>query len=152
MTRRPTPKPFPWWIIVIVLVILKLAGFLFWLIRQRRRVFNIDPPIQLEISLPVNPELTNPDRKKTGKSAQKDDFKIIEGIGPKISSVLQQAGITTFQQLASSQVDDLVTILKGAGIRLADPTHWPEQAALAARGDFEHLKKVQDSISVHRPK
>lgn len=75
-----------------------------------------------------------------------DDLKIIEGIGPKISSVLQLAGINTFEQLARCQVAQLEQILKDAGIRLANPATWPEQARLAASGDWSGLAELKNQL------
>jgi predicted flap endonuclease-1-like 5' DNA nuclease len=75
-----------------------------------------------------------------------DDLAIVEGIGPKIASLFQAAGITTFAQLAATDVDRLRQILRGAGIRIADPTTWPEQAALAAAGEWDKLKALQDQL------
>jgi predicted flap endonuclease-1-like 5' DNA nuclease len=67
-----------------------------------------------------------------------DDLVKIEGIGPKIAQILNDAGITTFAGLADTEVSHLRAILDGAGsrYRLADPATWPQQAALAARGDW----------------
>ncbi len=71
-----------------------------------------------------------------------DDLVVIEGIGPKISSVLQANGIMTFAQLAATQVGTLQEILQKEGLRLADPTTWPEQARLAAAGDWDGLNAL----------
>jgi len=78
-----------------------------------------------------------------------DDLKVIEGIGPKISSVLQAAGITTFAQLAGASTGQLEQILEEADpnlLRLAKPATWPEQARLAAEGRWEELEKLQDEL------
>jgi len=75
-----------------------------------------------------------------------DDLKRIEGIGPKIAEVLRQAGITTFAQLAETEVDRLTQIVQAAGLRLADPHTWPEQARLAAAGDWAALDVLQDEL------
>ncbi len=75
-----------------------------------------------------------------------DDLKRIEGIGPKISQVLQQAGLTTYEQLAHTDVDELTRILKEAQVRIAAPDTWPEQASLAAAGDWEGLQALQDQL------
>ncbi len=75
-----------------------------------------------------------------------DNLKRIEGIGPKISGVLQEAGIKTFAQLAETEVSRLQAILDDAGIRLAYPETWPEQAALAAAGDWDALTALQDQL------
>jgi hypothetical protein len=71
---------------------------------------------------------------ETGMAAP-DDLTLIEGVGPKLSSILQDAGITTFAQLAEYTPQHIQTILRAAGHRLADPTSWPEQARLLAAGD-----------------
>lgn len=79
-------------------------------------------------------------------AAVHDELELIEGIGPKIASVFHEAGITTFRQLAETEVMHLEQILKEAGIRLGDPTTWPEQAKLAALGDWHGLKDLQSTL------
>ena len=79
-----------------------------------------------------------------------DDLKRIEGIGPKIAAVLAEAGVITFAQLAAAEVADLSRILREAGLRLANPATWPEQAALAAAGDWAALRALQDRIRAGR--
>jgi hypothetical protein len=75
-----------------------------------------------------------------------DDLKRIEGIGPKISSLLQSAGIGTFAQLAASDTDELRQMLIGAGIWVADPSTWPEQSRLAAAGEWQALEELQAEL------
>lgn len=76
-----------------------------------------------------------------------DDLKKIEGIGPKIQSVLAEANIITFAQLAATSVADLERIVREeAGIRVAFPDTWPEQAKMAADGDWDGLKLYQDAL------
>jgi len=78
---------------------------------------------------------------------QPDNLKRIEGIGPKISGILNANGITTFAQLAGTDVSRLQQILEEAGLsRIAHPQTWPEQAQLAASGDWEKLEQLQDSL------
>lgn len=80
-----------------------------------------------------------------------DDLTTIEGIGPKINSVLNAAGITTFEQVANTSVDDLNRIVKTeGGVRIAFPESWPEQAELAAKGEWEALEKMQDQLQAGR--
>jgi len=58
-----------------------------------------------------------------------DNLKRINGIGPKIETMLNENGITTFVQLAETEVSRLQALLVEAGWeRLADPATWPEQA------------------------
>ena len=76
-----------------------------------------------------------------------DDLTRIEGIGPKISGLLQGAGISTFEELAGTAVDRLEQILADANLAgLANPSTWPEQAGLAARGDWQRLEALQDEL------
>lgn len=60
----------------------------------------------------------------------KDDLTTIDGIGPKVASILNQAGITTFHRLAATPVNDIKNILEKAGpiYKAMDPTSWKKQA------------------------
>lgn len=82
-----------------------------------------------------------------GKVKQ-DDLKIIEGIGPKIEGLLNDAGIHTWADLAAASVERLSEILEAAGerYRLAVPDTWPRQAQLAHEGKWDELKEWQDSL------
>lgn len=79
-----------------------------------------------------------------------DDLTRIEGIGPKISATLRNAGIASFAQLAATEVSRLKEILKTGGIRIAFPETWPEQAALAASGRWEALESLQQTLTAGR--
>jgi hypothetical protein len=79
-----------------------------------------------------------------------DDLPRILGIGPKTDAVLKMAGIATFAQLANTRVDRLEEILGEAGFRLADPQTWPDQARLAAAGQWDALARYQEAIRRHR--
>ena len=86
---------------------------------------------------------------KAPAAAQADDLKRIEGVGPKIATVLQGAGIRTFSGLAETDVERIRAILEEEDprlCRLADPRTWPEQAALAASGDWEALAALQGEL------
>ena len=78
----------------------------------------------------------------------KDDLKKIEGIGPKIESLLNQAGIFTFQDLSNSKNSTLKKILADAGSRykMHNPSTWSDQAELAANGEWDKLKILQDEL------
>lgn len=84
---------------------------------------------------------------ETADPGEPDDLARIEGIGPKIASVLNEAGIHTFARLARTPVERLQGILEAAGLaRLATPATWPQQAELAAREDWEGLEALQASL------
>jgi len=79
--------------------------------------------------------------KKT--SSKGDDLKKIEGIGPKIASTLNEAGITTFAELAKTDSAKISEIIAGVrGNHVTDS--WPMQAQMAADGKWDELKKWQD--------
>jgi predicted flap endonuclease-1-like 5' DNA nuclease len=74
-------------------------------------------------------------------------LKLIEGIGPKIADLLNAAGIRTFAQLAETEVSRLDQILREADMgNLADPGTWPEQAGLAAAGDWDAFKTLTEKL------
>jgi large subunit ribosomal protein L21 len=81
------------------------------------------------------------------KQVEADDLTRIEGIGPKVAKTLAEAGISTFEALASTSVEDIQKILTDAGLKMMDATTWPQQAELAAKGDWDALEKLQDSLS-----
>jgi NADH-quinone oxidoreductase subunit I len=96
------------------------------------------------------PEPAKVEAKPTASaSAEEDDLERIEGIGPKIASVLQAAGIKTFAQLADTGTEKLEQILAEADpslANLADTTTWPRQAKLAASGKWDALEKWQERL------
>ena len=83
------------------------------------------------------------------KAAKADDLKKVEGIGPKIAQLLNDAGIVTFANLAAASVETLKDILEAAGSTFAthNPTTWPQQAGMAANGEWAALKTWQDELN-----
>ncbi len=77
-----------------------------------------------------------------------DDLKKIEGIGPKIEELLNNAGIRTFAVLASTDASKVKEILNDAGSRYKshDPTTWPAQSGMAAAGEWDKLNAWQDEL------
>ena len=115
----------PWWMWVLIVLVLAVV-FLWW------RLYRWPG----EEATPTAKETTVP-----------DDLKRIEGIGPKISEVLEAGGITTFAQLAAVDVDRLRQILAEVGLAgLADPGTWPDQADLAAAGKWDALEALQSKL------
>ena len=82
------------------------------------------------------------------KSAKKDDLKKIEGIGPKIAGLLNQNDIYSFADLSRAPLKKLKKVLEEAGsrYRMHDPKTWSAQAKLAAKGDWDQLKKWQAEL------
>jgi predicted flap endonuclease-1-like 5' DNA nuclease len=77
-----------------------------------------------------------------------DDLVIIEGIGPKIADLLKANGIGDFAALAAAKPEAIKDLLKKGGSRFgtADPSSWPNQAALARDNKWAELKKLQDEL------
>lgn len=90
----------------------------------------------------------DPNEVKKAVETKVDDLKIVEGIGPKIEGLLNNAGIFSFEQLANANTESLQDILENAGSRyqIHDPSTWAKQAKLAAEGKMEELQKWQDEL------
>ena len=78
-----------------------------------------------------------------------NDLTIVEGIGPKINELFHSNGIKTFAALANTTEAQMRTILDAGGsrFRIANPSTWAQQAALAAENKWAELKKLQDKLS-----
>lgn len=85
---------------------------------------------------------------KTTDAPIKDDLTKIEGIGPKIAGLLNARNIYSFHQLSQTDPNDIKGILNDAGSRyqMHDPGSWPRQATLAASGQWDELKILQDEL------
>jgi predicted flap endonuclease-1-like 5' DNA nuclease len=92
---------------------------------------------------------TSPAKAPKVADAKPDDLTKIEGIGPKIASLLKADGIETFEKLSKSSEKTLKAILIKAGPRfqMHNPSTWATQAKIAAKGDWKALKKMQDELN-----
>ena len=165
----------PWWVWLIIIIIL-LIIFLVALVRTQEpgpplpeRLAELDPPVEDEpvveepvveepevVEEPVvevpeevvveEPVVEEPVVEAPVVEEVPDDLRRIEGIGPKISGILQTAGFTTFAKLADADVEGLDKILDEAGIRIANPSTWPEQAKLAAAELWDELETLQSNL------
>ncbi len=82
-----------------------------------------------------------------------DDLTVINGIGPRVSSVLRAAGIKSFSKLAQKEPEEIQGILVAENprlTRLTDPSTWHEQARMAADAEWEDLRALQDSFKEER--
>ena len=84
-----------------------------------------------------------------GKKIALDDLRAIEGIGPKIAELCAGIGVTTWSQLAATDVDALQSMLNAAGSRfqMHKPASWPQQAALLASGQWEEFVALTKSLA-----
>lgn len=80
------------------------------------------------------------------------DLELVEGIGPKIAELLIANDIHDLADLAATSADRIREILGAGGrrFRLADPTTWPEQAALGAAGKWDELTELQARLKAGR--
>lgn len=84
-------------------------------------------------------------------SAEPDDLTLIEGIGPYYRDILHAAGVTSFEALSKLDPKKIEQIAKDAGARrAASMATWPQQAALAAKGDWAGLDALQSSLTAGR--
>src|SRR5262249_21414240 len=71
-----------------------------------------------------------------------DDLTRIWGIGKSAAAKLQAAGVVTFSQIAALNEAQLVELLGSQGMKMDT---WPEQARLAAAGDWQALEAFQNA-------
>ena len=86
-------------------------------------------------------------KKRAVRSA--DDLTKIEGIGPKIAQLMNDAGIMTFANMAKCSVTRMQKVLNAAGSRykMHNPSTWAQQAGLAAKGEWTKLTKLQKKLN-----
>jgi len=133
-----------------------VVAWIYWMQREEKREPSRSKVVEEE-RLPLEPQPAVPAEpsERVGVTAEAepetepepDDLTRIEGIGPKMSSVLAEAGTVTFEQLAERDSKELKEMLRAEGLQFADPTTWPEQAALAAEGAWEALEELQEELS-----
>jgi predicted flap endonuclease-1-like 5' DNA nuclease len=161
----------PWWLWIVVFVILAafVAFMLWWWLRSPAEEEVPGPPTRSEPPALVpgpgsaaSPEIAGmpelqADKTEIGpepptaaaEQPQVEDLEVVEGIGPKIAAALRDSGVYTFAQLASLDPERLRQILRDRDpnlLRLADPATWPQQARLAAAGDWEALTRLQQEL------
>lgn len=69
-----------------------------------------------------------------------DDLTQLHGIGPRIASILNDGGITSYNQLQHANTGELRQIIAtGGALPPSSLESWPTQATYAARGDWEGL-------------
>ena len=84
-------------------------------------------------------------------STPPDDLKRIEGIGPKMASALNAAGITTFEGLAAADESTIRAAIAAGGLRFAPSlVTWPRQARLLAGGDEDGFNRLAGDLVAGR--
>ncbi len=121
--------------------------------KNNRSYVSVQPIVEVDVAVAEAPVAKAPKAeekavKVEAPAAEGDDLKKIEGVGPKIAEIFNAAGINTYAELAATSVEKLSEILAEAGSRYAskNPGTWPEQAKLAAEGNWEVLKELQEKL------
>lgn len=81
-----------------------------------------------------------------------DNLQIVEGVGPKVEVILENAGIQTWGDLAAKTPEELRVILAAAGLGMMNPDTWPQQAQLAHEGKWDELIEYQRFLGGGREK
>ena len=118
------------WIWYMLLAVFVLLLIFWWL--NRRTDMRADEPDDATV--------------RTQAERTADDLKRIEGIGPKVEKVLNDAGITTFDTLARANRAEVKQLLNSAGLQMMNPEGWIEQAELAAKGDWKGVERLQNEL------
>jgi len=122
-----------WYVILAVLLLIVV-----WWLFSRRKTESVDARTEKSVS-------------RNGR-ASADDLTKLEGIGPKVAKVLNDAEITTFDDLARAEAADVKSVLNKAGLQMMNPEGWIEQASLAAKGDWEAVERLQNELKGGRKK
>jgi predicted flap endonuclease-1-like 5' DNA nuclease len=135
-----------WIFLGLIIVGLPILTIVFGPGLRRKAIAEVVVPLP-EHAPEGSPEADATPAPKGPLPAERDDLTRIEGIGPQIARTLQEAGITTFDALGTTSADRLSAILaQKPNLRLADPTSWPQQAILAAVGDWDELERLQAEL------
>ena len=81
-------------------------------------------------------------------AAADNNLRVVEGIGPRISTLLRENGIDTLSKLAATSTEDLRYMLDTAGgsFRQHNPDTWIAQAEMASQGKLEALRDWQNEL------
>jgi len=109
-----------------------------------KTVVEVADEVKEEAPKKASPKKEAP-KKEEAKDSKLDDLTKVEGIGPKIAETLTAAGVDTFAKLAktdSDKIQEMIADVRGNH----DSGTWPKQAAMAADGKWDELKKWQDEM------
>lgn len=151
-----TSRGIPWWVYLLIIVVIIII--IAWALASNREKTPVEThreeahtaaPSMMESPPPpsrVEVFTAAADASMPATSPTPDDLTIIEGIGPKISAILNASGIHTFSQLEQTGATELRRILSANNLEFIDPTSWGDQARLAAAGDQAGLQALQDRL------
>jgi predicted flap endonuclease-1-like 5' DNA nuclease len=137
------------WYWYLLLVVVVLAAIIWWMMQQSRK--QSKQQSQKPEKEPQKQEVSRVPEPSKSEEAE-DDLTRIEGIGPKVSRILKDAGIISFDSLAEADAAEVKNVLNEAGLQMMNPEGWIEQAQLAANEDWDGLQKLQDELKGGRRK
>ena len=74
------------------------------------------------------------------QAAEADDLTQLSGIGPRMSSILADGGVTSYEGLQHASTEELRQLVSKAGVLPPSSLDtWPAQAGFAAKGDWRGL-------------
>lgn len=152
--------------ILVVMLVAALLGFIIGYLLRKYKITSLEADLEVcresklsdnsslkTASVPTEPiKISGYDadtaKEFFGKKIKEDDLTLVEGIGPKIAALMQEAGFTTWAKMGAASIEELQTVIDNAGERfsLHKADSWPMQAELAAQGRWEELKKLQDKL------
>lgn len=102
--------------------------------RKNRSYVSIEPIVEVDVAVAEAPVVAEVKAEAPKTAAKGDDLKKLEGVGPKLAEILNEAGITTYAGLAETSIEKLKEILEVAGSRYAskDPAPWIAEAKTLA--------------------
>ncbi|MEL6268791.1 MAG: hypothetical protein AAFR22_03190 [Chloroflexota bacterium] len=102
--------------------------------------------VQQEAAAPATPAVVE-EPVADASAGEPDDFTKLEGVGPKMAETLTAGGVYSFGKLAEMSLDEIRAVLDAQGTRFAPAAEsWAEQASYAAKGDWDGLQKLQDTL------
>ncbi|MEM9411859.1 MAG: helix-hairpin-helix domain-containing protein, partial [Planctomycetota bacterium] len=109
--------------------------------------YGADPSGMMSSMAPTDPPMGGDPMMSSHPSIEnvRDDLTIIEGVGPQIAELFYSYGINKFADLASTDPSQLRQIM-ATDFAAHDPSTWPDQAQMAAIGDWDGLKAWQDQL------
>ena len=115
--------------------------------KKRATAVRIPKPDSSSVSPPTKAAFNAAAAKAAlGKKVEKDDLKIVEGIGPKIQGLFHNFDIKTWKALSETSANKCQEVLNSGGkrYRIHDPASWPMQAKMAHEGHWEQLAEWQE--------
>ena len=157
LAQSNTGSDWNWFLTFIVVVIILAVALIIQAMFSKEEAAELEPhegvahdaaeEVAVDEAQPESEPGSEPEPESESEApAEPDDLKILEGVGPKVAAILSENGITTFAQLADTSVEKLDQILDDNNLHMLHPGSWPQQARLAADGDWEAFEKLTEEL------